>query len=49
MLNDDDYVYKWFFSFKKVGIVRFIGVVDKCGEIIKFGKRIGFLYFIFYG
>lgn len=49
MLNDDDHAYKWLSSLKKVGIVRLTGAADKRGEIIKLGKRIGFLYLTFYG
>lgn len=49
VLKYDEYAYKWLATLKKVGIVRLTGASDKRGEIIKLGKRIGFLYLTFYG
>ncbi|CAH6788138.1 Bbox1 [Phodopus roborovskii] len=49
VLKEDEHAYKWLSSLKKVGIVRLTGAADKCGEITKLGKRIGFLYLTFYG
>ncbi|XP_057603309.1 gamma-butyrobetaine dioxygenase [Hippopotamus amphibius kiboko] len=49
VLKDDEQAYRWLSSLKKVGIVRLTGAADKRGEILKLGKRIGFLYLTFYG
>ncbi|KAK1335865.1 hypothetical protein QTO34_003663 [Cnephaeus nilssonii] len=49
VLKNDEHAYKWLSSLKKVGIVRLTGASDKRGEIVKLGKRIGFLYLTFYG
>ncbi|XP_054555300.1 gamma-butyrobetaine dioxygenase [Talpa occidentalis] len=49
VLRSDEHAYKWLFSLKKVGIVRITGAADKRGEILKLGKRIGFLFLTFYG
>lgn len=49
VLTDDEHAYKWLSSLKKVGIVRLTGASDKRGEVLKLGKRIGFLYLTFYG
>lgn len=49
VLKYDEHAYKWLFNLKKVGIVRLTGASDKRGEILKLGKRIGFLYLTFYG
>lgn len=49
VLKNDDDAYKWLSTLKKLGIVRLIGAAAKRGEIIKLGKRIGFLYLTFYG
>lgn len=49
VLKSDEHAYKWLATLKKVGIVRLTGASDKRGEIIKLGKRIGFLYLTFYG
>ncbi|KAF0881750.1 gamma-butyrobetaine dioxygenase [Hyaena hyaena] len=49
VLKDDEHAYKWLSSLKKVGIVRLTGASDKRGEVLKLGKRIGFLYLTFYG
>ncbi|XP_075404512.1 gamma-butyrobetaine dioxygenase [Tenrec ecaudatus] len=49
VLANDEHAYKWLSTLKKVGIVRLTGASDKRGEILKLGKRIGFLYLTFYG
>ncbi|XP_062951970.1 gamma-butyrobetaine dioxygenase [Cynocephalus volans] len=49
VLKNDEYAYKWLSSLKKVGIVRLTGASHKRGEVLKLGKRIGFLYLTFYG
>lgn len=49
VLKDDEHAYRWLSSLKKVGIVRLTGAADKRGEVLKLGKRIGFLYLTFYG
>ncbi|XP_058402139.1 gamma-butyrobetaine dioxygenase [Diceros bicornis minor] len=49
VLINDEHAYKWLSSLKKVGIVRLTGAADRCGEVLKLGKRIGFLYLTFYG
>ncbi|XP_077650850.1 gamma-butyrobetaine dioxygenase-like [Urocitellus parryii] len=49
VLKNNEHAYKWLSSLKKVGIVRLIRASNKQGEVIKLGKRIGFLYLIFYG
>lgn len=49
VLRNDEHAYNWLSSLKKVGIVRLTGAADKRGEILKLGKRIGFLYLTFYG
>ncbi|KAI5936350.1 gamma-butyrobetaine dioxygenase [Manis javanica] len=49
VLKNDEHAYKWLCSLKKVGIVRLTGASDKRGEVLKLGKRIGFLYLTFYG
>ncbi|XP_003412359.1 gamma-butyrobetaine dioxygenase [Loxodonta africana] len=49
VLNNDEHAYKWLSTLKKVGIVRLTGASDKRGEVLKLGKRIGFLYLTFYG
>ncbi|EQB79199.1 gamma-butyrobetaine dioxygenase [Camelus ferus] len=49
VLKDDEHAYMWLSNLKKVGIVRLTGASDKRGEILKLGKRIGFLYLTFYG
>ncbi|XP_036283518.1 gamma-butyrobetaine dioxygenase [Pipistrellus kuhlii] len=49
VLKNDEHAYKWLSSLKKVGIVRLTGASDKRGEVVKLGKRIGFLYLTFYG
>ncbi|XP_012875054.1 PREDICTED: gamma-butyrobetaine dioxygenase [Dipodomys ordii] len=49
VLKNDKQAYHWLSSLKKVGIVRLTGAADKQGEIMKLGKRIGFLYLTFYG
>ncbi|ELK15994.1 gamma-butyrobetaine dioxygenase [Pteropus alecto] len=49
VLRNDEHAYKWLSSLKKVGIVRLTGASDKQGEVLKLGKRIGFLYLTFYG
>ncbi|XP_046926042.1 gamma-butyrobetaine dioxygenase [Lynx rufus] len=49
VLKNDEHAYKWLSSLKKVGIVRLTGASDKRGEVLKLGKRIGFLYLTFYG
>ncbi|KAG8510798.1 Gamma-butyrobetaine dioxygenase [Galemys pyrenaicus] len=49
VLRSDELAYKWLFNLKKVGIVRLTGAADKRGEILKLGKRIGFLFLTFYG
>nr|XP_002709068.2 gamma-butyrobetaine dioxygenase [Oryctolagus cuniculus]XP_008267282.2 gamma-butyrobetaine dioxygenase [Oryctolagus cuniculus]XP_008267285.2 gamma-butyrobetaine dioxygenase [Oryctolagus cuniculus] len=49
VLKSDEHAYKWLATLKKVGIVRLTGASDKRGEIVKLGKRIGFLYLTFYG
>ncbi|KAM5248984.1 gamma-butyrobetaine dioxygenase [Ctenodactylus gundi] len=49
VLRNDEHAYNWLSSLKKVGIVRLTGASDRRGEIIKLGKRIGFLYLTFYG
>ncbi|XP_004683645.1 PREDICTED: gamma-butyrobetaine dioxygenase [Condylura cristata] len=49
VLRSDEHAYKWLFNLKKVGIVRITGAADKRGEILKLGKRIGFLFLTFYG
>lgn len=49
VLKNDEQAYKWLSSLKKVGIVRLTGASDKRGEVVKLGKRIGFLYLTFYG
>ncbi|TEA41017.1 gamma-butyrobetaine dioxygenase [Neophocaena asiaeorientalis asiaeorientalis] len=49
VLKDDEHAYRWLSRLKKVGIVRLTGASDKRGEVLKLGKRIGFLYLTFYG
>ncbi|XP_054442223.1 gamma-butyrobetaine dioxygenase [Pteronotus mesoamericanus] len=49
VLISDEHAYKWLSSLKKVGIVRLTGASNKRGEVLKLGKRIGFLYLTFYG
>ncbi|XP_065800676.1 gamma-butyrobetaine dioxygenase [Muntiacus reevesi] len=49
VLKDNEHAYRWLSSLKKVGIVRLTGAADKRGEVLKLGKRIGFLYLTFYG
>ncbi|EPQ11970.1 gamma-butyrobetaine dioxygenase [Myotis yumanensis] len=49
VLKNDEHAYKWLSSLKRVGIVRLTGASDKRGEVVKLGKRIGFLYLTFYG
>ncbi|XP_014446788.1 gamma-butyrobetaine dioxygenase [Tupaia chinensis] len=49
VLKNDEHAYTWLSSLKKVGIVRLTGASDKRGEVLKLGKRIGFLYLTFYG
>lgn len=49
VLKNDEHAYKWLSSLKRVGIVRLTGASDKRGEILKLGKRVGFLYLTFYG
>ncbi|XP_014639137.1 PREDICTED: gamma-butyrobetaine dioxygenase [Ceratotherium simum simum] len=49
VLINDEHAYKWLSSLKKVGIVRLTGAADRRGEVLKLGKRIGFLYLTFYG
>lgn len=49
VLKNDEHAYKWLSSLKKVGIVRLTGASNRRGEIVKLGKRIGFLYLTFYG
>ncbi|EFB13067.1 hypothetical protein PANDA_009210, partial [Ailuropoda melanoleuca] len=49
VLKNDEHAYKWLSSLKKIGIVRLTGASDKRGQILKLGKRIGFLYLTFYG
>ncbi|XP_073760934.1 gamma-butyrobetaine dioxygenase [Callorhinus ursinus] len=49
VLKNDEHAYKWLSSLKKVGIVRLTGASDKQGQVLKLGKRIGFLYLTFYG
>ncbi|XP_059565145.1 gamma-butyrobetaine dioxygenase [Myotis daubentonii] len=49
VLKNDEHAYKWLSSLKRVGIVRLTGASDKRGEVLKLGKRVGFLYLTFYG
>ncbi|KAM7084652.1 gamma-butyrobetaine dioxygenase [Molossus nigricans] len=49
VLKNDEHAYKWLSSLKNVGIVRLTGASNKRGEVLKLGKRIGFLYLTFYG
>lgn len=49
VLKNDEHAYKWLSSLKKVGIVRLTGASNRRGEVVKLGKRIGFLYLTFYG
>ncbi|KAM6159303.1 gamma-butyrobetaine dioxygenase [Rhynchocyon petersi] len=49
VLKSDEYAYKWLSTLKKIGIVRLTGASDRQGEVLKLGKRIGFLYLTFYG
>ncbi|KAI5762315.1 unnamed protein product [Gulo gulo] len=49
VLKNDEHAYKWLSTLKKVGIVRLTGASDKRGQVLKLGKRIGFLYLTFYG
>ncbi|XP_032737130.1 gamma-butyrobetaine dioxygenase [Lontra canadensis] len=49
VLKNDEHAYKWLSALKKVGIVRLTGASDKRGQVLKLGKRIGFLYLTFYG
>lgn len=49
VLKNDEHAYKWLSSLKRVGIVRLTGASNKRGEVLKLGKRIGFLYLTFYG
>uniref|UniRef100_A0A8C0Q552 gamma-butyrobetaine dioxygenase n=1 Tax=Canis lupus familiaris TaxID=9615 RepID=A0A8C0Q552_CANLF len=49
VLKNDEHAYQWLSSLKKVGIVRLTGASDKRGQVLKLGKRIGFLYLTFYG
>ncbi|XP_006091653.1 gamma-butyrobetaine dioxygenase [Myotis lucifugus] len=49
VLKNDEQAYKWLSSLKRVGIVRLTGASNKRGEVVKLGKRIGFLYLTFYG
>ncbi|XP_023974656.1 gamma-butyrobetaine dioxygenase [Physeter macrocephalus] len=49
VLKDDEHAYRWLSRLKKFGIVRLTGASDKRGEVLKLGKRIGFLYLTFYG
>ncbi|KAM9660557.1 gamma-butyrobetaine dioxygenase [Trichechus inunguis] len=49
VLKNDERAYRWLSTLKKVGIVRLTGASDKRGEVLKLGKRIGFLYLTFYG
>ncbi|XP_006883774.1 PREDICTED: gamma-butyrobetaine dioxygenase [Elephantulus edwardii] len=49
VLKSDEHAYKWLSTLKKMGIVRLTGASDKRGEVLKLGKRIGFLYLTFYG
>ncbi|XP_053529060.1 gamma-butyrobetaine dioxygenase [Artibeus jamaicensis] len=49
VLKSDEHAHKWLSSLKKVGIVRLTGASNKRGEILRLGKRTGFLYLTFYG
>ncbi|XP_036181570.1 gamma-butyrobetaine dioxygenase [Myotis myotis] len=49
VLKNDEHAYKWLSSLKRVGIVRLTGASNKRGEVLKLGKRVGFLYLTFYG
>ncbi|XP_036896311.1 gamma-butyrobetaine dioxygenase [Sturnira hondurensis] len=49
VLKSDEHARKWLSSLKRVGIVRLTGASSKRGEILRLGKRIGFLYLTFYG
>lgn len=49
VLKNDEHACKWLSTLKKIGIVRLTGASDKRGQVLKLGKRIGFLYLTFYG
>ncbi|XP_074985554.1 gamma-butyrobetaine dioxygenase isoform X1 [Caretta caretta] len=49
VLHSDESAYKWLSTLKKVGIVLLTGAATRQGELVKLGKRIGFLRLTFYG
>uniref|UniRef100_A0A8D0GFW6 gamma-butyrobetaine dioxygenase n=1 Tax=Sphenodon punctatus TaxID=8508 RepID=A0A8D0GFW6_SPHPU len=49
VLCSDESAYKWMSTLKKVGIVVLTGAATRQGELVKLGKRIGFLRLTFYG
>ncbi|XP_044114921.1 gamma-butyrobetaine dioxygenase [Neovison vison] len=49
VLKNDEHACQWLSTLKKIGIVRLTGASDKRGQVLKLGKRIGFLYLTFYG
>lgn len=49
VLHSDESAYRWLVTLKKVGIVLLTGATTKQGELLKLGKRIGFLRLTFYG
>ncbi|XP_019332352.1 gamma-butyrobetaine dioxygenase isoform X2 [Alligator mississippiensis] len=49
VLSSDESAYTWLSTLKKVGIVMLTGAATRQGELVKLGKRIGFLRLTFYG
>ncbi|XP_069479606.1 gamma-butyrobetaine dioxygenase [Ambystoma mexicanum] len=49
VLSNDESTFKWLTTLKKVGIVLLDGAPTSKGELVRLGKRIGFLRLTFYG
>ncbi|KAJ6652656.1 hypothetical protein lerEdw1_011226 [Lerista edwardsae] len=49
VLHSDESAYRWLVTLKKVGIVLLTGAAARRGELLKLGRRIGFLRLTFYG
>ncbi|XP_068256059.1 gamma-butyrobetaine dioxygenase [Nyctibius grandis] len=49
IMYNDESMYKWLCTLKKVGIVLLTGAATRQGELVKLGHRIGFLRLTFYG
>ncbi|XP_019375035.1 PREDICTED: gamma-butyrobetaine dioxygenase [Gavialis gangeticus] len=49
VLSSDESAYTWLSTLKKVGIVMLTRAATRPGELVKLGKRIGFLRLTFYG